>query len=67
MPAHNGEAGSMRGASIGLGGSFVLLAAAVAVIVLDLFEPLTRYGVRYLLCKYVAIVGMVTLSAQPRA
>ncbi len=54
MTAHNGEGDSMRGASIGLGGSFVLLAAAVAVIVLALFEPLARYGVAAVL---QALVG----------
>src|SRR5487761_970101 len=60
MPAHNGQGESMRGASMGLGGSFVLLAAAVAVIVLDLFEPLTRYG----LASVLALAGLILLGSQ---
>ena len=59
MPAHNGEE-SMRRASLGLGGAFVLLAAAVAVIVLDLFEPLARYAVATLL----ALAGLTLLGSQ---
>src|ERR1700692_4217669 len=60
MQAHNGEGDSMRRASVGLGGSLVLLAAAVAVIVLDLFEPLTRYGVATVL----ALAGLILLASQ---
>ncbi|HEY8816121.1 MAG TPA: glycosyltransferase family 2 protein, partial [Candidatus Dormibacteraeota bacterium] len=50
----------MRRASLGLGGAFVLLAAAVAVIVLDLFEPLARYAVATLL----ALAGLTLLGSQ---
>jgi len=60
MQAPNGEGESMRRASVGLGGSFVLLAAAVAVIVLDLFDTLTRYGVATLL----AVAGLILLASQ---
>ncbi len=59
MPAHSSEQ-SMRGASLGLGGAFVLLAAAVAVIVLNLFEPLARYGVATVL----AMAGLILLGSQ---
>jgi cellulose synthase/poly-beta-1,6-N-acetylglucosamine synthase-like glycosyltransferase len=60
MQSPNGQGESMRRASRGLGGSFVLLAAAVAVIVLDLFEPLTRYGVAAVL----ALAGLILLASQ---
>ncbi|MEP6753682.1 MAG: glycosyltransferase [Candidatus Dormiibacterota bacterium] len=50
----------MRRASMGLGGSFVLLAAAVGVMVLDLFEPLTRYG----LATVLALAGLILLGSQ---
>src|SRR5487761_523484 len=60
MPAHNGQGESMRGASMGLGGSFVLLAAAVVVIVLNRFEPLARYGVATVL----ALAGLIVLGSQ---
>ncbi|HVC78724.1 MAG TPA: glycosyltransferase family 2 protein [Candidatus Micrarchaeaceae archaeon] len=60
MPAHNGEGESMRGASMGLGGALVLLAAAVAVMVLNLFEPLARYGVATVL----ALAGLILLASQ---
>jgi len=60
MQARSGEGESIRRASIGLGGSFVLLAAAVAVIVFDLFEPLTRYGVATVL----ALAGLILLGSQ---
>jgi len=60
MQARNGEGGSMRRASMGLGGAFVLLAAAVAVIVLDFFEPLARYGVATVL----GLAGLILLGSQ---
>ncbi len=60
MQALNGEGESMRRVSVGLGGSFVLLAAAVAVLVLDLFEPLTRYGVAAVL----ALAGLILLASE---
>ena len=50
----------MRRASMGLGGSFVLLAAAVGVMVFDLFDPLTRYGVATVL----ALAGLILLGSQ---
>jgi cellulose synthase/poly-beta-1,6-N-acetylglucosamine synthase-like glycosyltransferase len=50
----------MRKASLGLGGAFVLLAAAVAVVALDLFEPMTRYGVATVL----VLAGLTLLGIQ---
>ena len=60
MQARNGEGDSMRRASMGLVGAFVLLAAAVAVVVLDFFDPLTRYGAATLLF----LAGFVLLASQ---
>jgi cellulose synthase/poly-beta-1,6-N-acetylglucosamine synthase-like glycosyltransferase len=60
MQARNGEGDSTRGASIGLGGSLALIAAAVVVGVLGFFDPLTRYGVAALLL----LAGLVLLAGQ---
>ncbi len=43
MP-RNGEGEPLHRASLGLGLGFVLVAAGVAVMLLELFAPLTRYG-----------------------
>src|SRR5580765_3698307 len=60
MQARNGEGDSMRRASVGLGGSLALIAAALGIVVLGFFDPLTRYGVATLLL----LAGLVLLATQ---
>jgi cellulose synthase/poly-beta-1,6-N-acetylglucosamine synthase-like glycosyltransferase len=60
MQARNGEGESMRRASMGLVGSFALIAVAAGLIVLGFFDPLTRYGLATLLLA----AGLVLLAGQ---
>jgi cellulose synthase/poly-beta-1,6-N-acetylglucosamine synthase-like glycosyltransferase len=60
MQARNVEGDSTRRASMGLGGSLGLIAAAVAMLVVGLFDPVTRYGVTVLLL----LAGLLLLASQ---
>jgi cellulose synthase/poly-beta-1,6-N-acetylglucosamine synthase-like glycosyltransferase len=60
MPPRNGDGEPMRRASLGLGGGCVLVAGGVAVMVLGLFTPLTRYGVAITLI----LAGLILIGSQ---
>jgi cellulose synthase/poly-beta-1,6-N-acetylglucosamine synthase-like glycosyltransferase len=69
VPRHNGsEEDPLHGTSLGLGGGFSLLAAGIAVLVLGLFSPVTRYGVAATaIVAGVILIGIAVVRLRSRA